>query len=321
MKKIFLLCFIMNLHIFANTETISLDFELTSTSINRALVSQFNDPNFVFHHLTGQFEFSSGQIVPYDIQLDRPTVEIDANSMGIHLSFSVSLPSLGFNYELDVTPEITIGEQSIKVDEVVAFIEDLAQAINSYQDIPQSVRDQIIDLYDTYEPQVYASSLYNEVLVDINSSDFISQRAFCIDDLRIQTSYDLGKLIINVLIDLEYNLPHISSKFIIQNNGDEERLQLFSNFKCTVRKIIIVQMGTSSTIYNNSNLIVELVNNTNPGYECNYSADMSLQNIVDDFIPTNIYLWNVLFETDDTFYYKQYKSAGFIEVDPYKEIN
>jgi len=57
MKKIFLLCFLLNLNIFANTETISLDFELSRTAINRAIVSQFNDPNFVFHHFTGQFEF------------------------------------------------------------------------------------------------------------------------------------------------------------------------------------------------------------------------------------------------------------------------
>ena len=86
MNRILVLCFLLNIYNLAGTETVSLDFELNETAINRALVSQFNDPNFVFQHFTGQFEFLPGLYVPYDIQLTRPTVEIGNDSIGIHLN-------------------------------------------------------------------------------------------------------------------------------------------------------------------------------------------------------------------------------------------
>lgn len=294
MKSILFLCLILNLHILAGTETVSLDFELNETAINRALVSQFNDPNFIFKHFTDEFEFESGVVIPYDIQLSRPTVEIDDNSIGIHLQFNVSLPSLGYNYELDITPDLNIDEQSIKASEVVAFIKDLDDEINNYQDIPQSVRILLIGLYETYEPQVYASSLYNEILDDINSSDFIAQRAFSVTNFGLSFVSTDGKCILKILLYLTsgdtafYGYVDPSSNFI----------RIGSNIKCIIKEVVFYTLGDE--IYSNNNLNIEMT--SNPNFDVDYFAQLNLN----DFAVEGEYELSVLFETNETFYYNKF---------------
>jgi hypothetical protein len=311
MKKIFLLCFLLNLNIFANTETISLDFELSRTAINRAIVSQFNDPNFVFHHFTGQFEFLPGQTVPYYVTLARPTVEIDENTIGIHLVFSVSLPSLGYNYELDITPDITINEQSIKVSEVIAFIEELEGAINSCPGIPQSVKDLIFDLYDTYEPQVYASSLYNEALEEINSNDFFQQRSFNISGFGFEMELDNGKLILRITITINYE----GTAFYARIDPNDNTIELQSNIKCYVRSIIFYTDNLSQEFYANENLNIEMQKNSN------FTLDYYMEKSIGNFAINSSYALYVLFETDNTFYYNKYLCAPYYWKTPDVKIN
>jgi len=232
--------------------------------------------------------------VPYYVTLARPTVEIDENTIGIHLAFSVSLPSLGYNYELDITPDITINEESIKVSEVVAFIEEFEQTINNCQGIPQSVKDLIIDLYETYEPQVYSSSLYNEALEEINSDDFIAQRAFSVTDFGISSVLFGGRCILKILLHLTYE----NTAFYGLVDPSSNFIRLGSNINCIIKRVVLYISGDE--VYSNSNLNLEMT--PNPNFNVDYFAQLDLN----DFAFVGEYELYVLFETNETFYYNKF---------------
>ncbi len=293
-------------------DTVSIDFELSETAINRAIVSQFNDPNFIFQHFTGEFEFAPGYIVPYDVQLERPTVEIGDEWLGIHLAFQIHLPSLELEYKLDITPLITVEDQNIMAGKVVAKIQNLEETIDSWTDIPESVRNLLESLYNTYEPQVYASNLYNDVLEELNADSFFKQRALSITDFGLSTSFEHGKFVLKVLVELTFG----NTKFYCYVNPDDNQLRFGSNIQCNIKSVIFWVFDEE--VYRNENLNIELMEN--PDVSFDYYAEI---NDIKNFANSPPFIVYVLMETETTFYYNKFVllGANYWEDSPALKIN
>lgn len=311
---IVLILFINTFIAIAGTKTISIDFELNETAINRALVSQFNDPNFIFQDFSGYFDFL-GQTVPYHAHLDRPTVEINVNSIGIHLnfSFSTSVNGTDYNYDFEVFPSITVNSNSITGSEVVAFIEKLNDKINEHTDIPEEIRTLLISLYSSYKPQIYAANLYNDILNELNSDTFIQQRAFSITDFGLSIAFNDGKFVLKVLVELTYGgTSFYCNVYVSQQNT--HILRFGSNIKCTIKRVILYSETEGRELYHNENLNLEL--NYDPDYNFDFFAELNVGNFAQ-----GRYIIYVLFKTDNTFYYNKYLQLSNSWYLPVSKIN
>ena len=297
LKKIIItFILLLNCYLYSNTKTISLDFELSETAINRALVSQFNDPNFIFQHFTGKFEFSPALTTSYDVQLQRPTIEIRNNGIGIHLAFDVSLPDLGYHYSLNITPSIIMNKSCIMASEVVAIIENLDDEIDEWEDIPESVRLLLKTLYAEYKPEIYVGKLYNNILDELNSNSFIQQRAFSISDFGISLAFVENKLVLKVLVEITYGNTEFSC-YVDQSN---HLIKFGSNIKCKVRRVTMWTDLGYTEFYHNDNLNIQMTNN--PDYDFNYFAQL----YPGTFASQGLYTVYALFETNETFYYNKF---------------
>lgn len=171
---IVIILFINTFIAIAGTKTISIDFELTETAINRALVSQFNDPNFIFKTFTGTVNIPKFGNANYTLELNRPNIDFSNNNLGILLSFHFSavLGANVWNYDFEANPNIDIPQTSISTNQVEAFLMDLPAKINSLTNIPQWLKDLVILKYNDYKPWLYPSKLLDK----INSQSFLAQR-------------------------------------------------------------------------------------------------------------------------------------------------
>lgn len=307
MKKLlmFLICFVLSYQVFGGIKNVSLDFELSETAINRALVSQFNDPNFVFQHFTGTFELNGVTNVPYSVELTRPSVVIGTNFIGIHLSFSfeASIGSIQYNSDFEVTPTITVNDISISGSNVVAFWEDLYDVINSHTEIEWEIRALLIGLYSEYEPQIYAAKLFNEILEELNSDEFIQQRAFSITDFGISPAFNSGKLVVKVIIEITYSSTSFHSYLRITSGSDYIRFG--SNIKCKVTRLVIWNQQNQE-VYRNENLNIEL--SPDEEVDFNFYADIDIGNHINN-VSGNC-KWYILYENDVTFYFNKYINPG-----------
>ncbi|MBN2571860.1 MAG: hypothetical protein JXA68_07000 [Ignavibacteriales bacterium] len=303
MKKIMLFYLVICLQLLGQTiKEVSIDFELNETAINRAIVSQFDEPNFIFHHFTGVFPFL-GENAPYDAQLTRPSVVIGDNTIGIHLAFSFTTTVGGeeYNYEFDVTPSIRVDETSIKASEVVAFIENLDEKINEHTEIPIAIRALLITLYNIYEPQIYASNLYNAVLDEINSIEFIQQRAFSVTDFGISTDFVPGKFVIKVSAEITYDETEFWSFAKVETNTDY--IKFGSNIKCTITYLKVYNQSVQQ-VYSNDDLSVVLESDNNPT-PYDYYAMINIGSVLNPNVP-GLIVWYVLYKIDSTFYFNKY---------------
>ncbi len=310
LNKIIMFILLINCYLYSSTKTISLDFELSETAVNRALVSQFNDPNFVFRHLTGEFEFDTLGAVLYDIQLNRPTIEIRNDWIGINLLFNVSLPSLGIAYAIDATPSIIVKRQDIMVSEVVAEIENLDEEIDKWVDVPESVRILLKGLYAEYKPEIYVGELYNAALNELNSDNFIQQRAFSISDFGISLAFVENKLVLKVLVEITYG----DTEFFCYVDQSNHLIKFGSNIKCKIRRVTFYT-SLGRQLYYNDNLNIQMTNN--PDYNFNYFAQASTSY----FSLQGSYIVYALFETNETFYYNKFVLPSYSWESPAAVIN
>ncbi len=293
-----LIYFVSNSQILSGTKNVSLDFELSETAINRAIVSQFNDPNFLFQHFNGTFELKGVPNVPYSVELTRPSVVIGANFIGIHLSFyfEASIGSIPYNYDFEVTPTITVNDASITGSNVVAFFEDLGSLINSHTEIEWEIRALLLELYNTYEPQIYSAELFNEILEEINSDEFIQQRSFSITDFEISPAFNFGKLVVKAIIEITYADTFFWT--YIKKISGNDMILFKSNIKCTIDKITIWDTVPEEH-FNIENLNLQLIKESG---ETEYYAEYN----IGELLGNSPYVWSVLYKTNGTFYYNQY---------------
>lgn len=316
MKKKLAITFLIvfNSLVFSATNNVSFDFEFSETGINRALVTQFNDPNFAFKQFTGVVDIGSYVNVPYTVQLRRPTIVIGNDFIGINLyfTFEASLGGTSWSHQFEVTPSVTVDETSIYASEVVAFLDNLDDEINEHTEIELPIRILLIGLYNVYKPQIYASKLFDEVLEEINSNDFIQQRAFKVIDFGIEPSFNSGKFVLKgTLILSTYDKVFVTKI----TEGNPDKLFFNVNIKCKIKKVLIYTGANLDVLYSNTNLDIELIKNQSGDF---YSAEIELGNIVGE---NTLAIWEVLYETDNTFYYNQYKNYPNIIAIPAETIN
>lgn len=97
-------------------------------------------------------------------------------------------------------------------------------------------------LYSTFESQIYASNLYNEVLDEINSNEFIAQRAFSITDFGISTDFNSEKFVVRVMMETTYEEnTWFDTRLSNRPNGDY--ILFVSNIKCLIDRIKIWVLG------------------------------------------------------------------------------
>jgi hypothetical protein len=237
MKKLFI--FILFVAGFSNltagTKTVSIPFELSSTAINRALVSQFNDPNFTFSVFTGTVNIPGYGNANYTMQLSRPSVTIGTNSIGIQLEFNFSVTGTSdFNYNFQATPSITINDASISTDQVIAYLENFSGVINSISDLPVWLKTLTISLYENYQPWVYASKLVDDALASINNEDFFRQRAIEVTNIGVNTNFNNGKFLVNVEFELTSGVVDIPIKYTTN-----DYVIIHPNIDCKIDRLVI----------------------------------------------------------------------------------
>ena len=299
MKK---LCIIIVLftgfsNVVAGTKTVSIPFELSATAINRALVSQFNDPNFAFSVFTGTVNIPGYGNANYTMQLSRPSVTIGTSSIGIQLEFSFSVTGTSsFNYNFQATPSITINDASITTDQVIAYLENFSGVINNISGIPDWLKTLTISLYESYQPWVYASKLVDDALASINSDDFFRQRAIEVTNLGVSSSFSSGKFILSVDFELTYETVDILLYYSITNDF----VKIYPNIDCVLKRMVIRETSTQAEVYRNENLNFactrDFANQYNLGGNYMVSAPR--------------YTFWMYFETEDTFYIREYAHAA-----------
>jgi hypothetical protein len=203
--------------------------------------------------------------------------------------------------------------------EVVAFIDDLESAINNYQSIPSSVRVLLIGLYNTYKPQIYASKLYNEVLEELNSNEFLAQRALKVTDFGASINIENDKLVLKVLAELTASETQFITSILRNDNGNAESFYIDSKIKCKVKRIKIVdEVGNPKYYYEWPDTLMPTLQKLSPTYVW-YGATINIGDI--NVGSTEILIWHVYFKTDATFYYNEYKEFPNHYASPIKRIN
>ncbi len=215
--------------IFAQQPSFSIDFVFTETSVNRALVSQFNEPNFIFKTFTGTINIPNFGNANYTLELNRPNIDFANNNLDILLSFHFNavLGSNVWNYDFEVNPNIDIPQSSISTTQVEAFLVDLPAKVNSLTDIPQWLKDLVILKYNSYKPWLYPSKLLDK----INSQSFLAQRPISINNIILSERIETNKLIITLGLEAITSQTNFQIYFV---NENPDKLKIKPNISCTM---------------------------------------------------------------------------------------
>jgi len=276
--------------IFAQQPSFSIDFVFTETSVNRALVSQFNEPNFIFKTFTGTINIPNFGNANYTLELNRPNIDFANNNLDILLSFHFNavLGSNVWNYDFEVNPNIDIPQSSISTTQVEAFLVDLPAKVNSLTDIPQWLKDLVILKYNSYKPWLYPSKLLDK----INSQSFLAQRPISINNIILSERIETNKLIITLGLEAITSQTNFQIYFV---NENPDKLKIKPNISCTMVELWIWDVG-STPVLHKTNLNVSLNANEVNLYNLNYNY----------FNTPHYFEAMILFKTDATFYVKKF---------------
>lgn len=165
----------------AGDHTVQANIEITSTAINRYLNNQYNQIGFprsfnvVYNGTT------------YTFSLTLPEIILTPNNAKLRMIFDINTGTSNV-YHFEINPSISIPPDQITLGQVSAFLTNLVDVLNSITFIPQWVRDNIVQYYNSLGFIVYPSQLVDEL-----DDEWIRQRGLTIDPENIALSYQVAE--------------------------------------------------------------------------------------------------------------------------------
>jgi hypothetical protein len=162
-----ILLFTLNNINIAGTHSISTTIELTATSINRYLNTQYNQAGFPRSFVTGN----------YTVALILPEILLTPNNAALHMVFDVYSGEVKL-YRFEIKPSISIPAGSINGSQILAFCTDLTDKLNTVSPVlPEATKQGIIEKYNILGFLMYPSKLIDQV----NTTWFESQSIYLAD--------------------------------------------------------------------------------------------------------------------------------------------
>ncbi|HAP35205.1 MAG TPA: hypothetical protein DCQ28_04415 [Bacteroidetes bacterium] len=220
----------------ATNHNISTLIEVTQTSMNRYLQTQYNAVGFPREIIV------SG--TSYKIYLALPEVNLAAGSAKLQMEFDVKDGS-NLLYHFVIQPSLNIDTGQIRLTQIQAFLTNLQATLDAVTPIlPSWVETNIISNFNTRGWIAYPSKLINQI-----NTTLFAQQSIRFIDATLQTQIIPNTLQFVITVSLSSSKP----VFWVSMDGDGGNLDDFIYFKTNldvkVKEVIIVPLGGSNVIY------------------------------------------------------------------------
>lgn len=125
--------------------TISMSFDLSQNAANNIIVMEGNFPLIYSGYIGGE---------SYYFELEQPTIEFNSNNIKMIALLKINTSQTGY-MEFNLEPSVQVN-YSLSTDNVIALLQNFTAYINNQcSQIPQNVRDKIIEHYNALQLELY----------------------------------------------------------------------------------------------------------------------------------------------------------------------
>jgi hypothetical protein len=219
---------------------ISLNFEVTESAMDQFIRLQLF-PAPVGTYTDGSNSYS------YSISIFQPDIEVASGSVTFSSAIIASVTLLGntVSYTYPISVPVSIPTDSISVNDIKGFLEDIPDEINNISTGPQWLKNIIIDAYEDLELSLYPE----QFLEDINDQ-IPDDLDIVIEDIEFSWTALTEKLQITVSVPCSSRAPFVEKV----NSWDESSTQYKIQFRSNVfLRILNIEMYNSSLGQNVAN--------------------------------------------------------------------
>ncbi len=288
----------------AGDHSFSMNFELTSTMINRALNQEYTSLGLGSVY---QGSVPAALVSSYSLNLSLPHILLDQNSLRVVMGFSCNAVVSGqtVSYSFSVSPDLTISPSVITSSQVTAALLNLPDKLNTdpnLSSIPAWVKTLVTQYYNSLQLWMYPSKLIAEAN---SSSEWLLQRAMYLksaeeNGLTLSYSVTADKVAISLTCNIHAAKPYFSLN-IGADEDQNDYLNVLANQKVKVVEFILTTQ--------NGSVLFHLF----PNQWCEKNAVTGLPLGVNRYKFSGSYIVKIQLETDDTFYMRQFPSVNIFQ--------